>query len=284
MSDHATSRPFPHGRLKLNCDLGEGFGPWTMGEDEAVMPLIDQANIACGFHASDPLTMRRTVRLALKHGVGIGAHPGYPDLLGFGRRSMPVEHDELVALLRYQVGALDAIARAEGGRVDYVKPHGALYNDMMRTPHVLRAMLEAVAGMDGGLALMVLCHADNTHAQGLAGEYGVPLLFEAFADRAYEPDGSLRPRGQPGAVHAEVAAIIEQALRLAHGEPLPLTAPSGTTLARHKASPAGRNPGMDSAEDGTSLVLQADSLCVHGDTPQALAALRAIREALGPRA
>ncbi|MEW6729502.1 MAG: 5-oxoprolinase subunit PxpA [Pseudomonadota bacterium] len=250
---------FPPNPIKLNCDLGEGFGPWRMGEDAAVMPLIDQANIACGFHAGDPLTMRRTVRLALEHGVAIGAHPGYPDLVGFGRRSMPIEHDELVALLRYQVGALEAIARAEGGRVEYVKPHGALYNDMMRDPSLLRAVLEAVAGLEGGLALMLLCRADNAHALALGAEYGVPLLFEAFADRAYAPDGRLRPRNQAGAVHTEVALIVEQARRLAHGEPIPL-------------------------EDGTSLVLRPDSLCVHGDTPQALAALRAIREALGPRA
>lgn len=258
MSDHATARPFPKGQIKLNCDLGEGFGPWTMGEDAAVMPLIDQANIACGFHASDPLTMRRTVRLALERGVSIGAHPGYPDLLGFGRRSMPVDHDELVALLRYQVGALAAIAQAEGGRVDYVKPHGALYNDMMRAPDILRAVLEAVAGLGGGLALMLLCRADNAPALELAREYGVPLLLEAFADRAYQADGTLRPRNQAGAVHEGIETIVDQAMRLARGEPMPL-------------------------EDGASLVLQADSLCVHGDTPQALAALRAIREALAPR-
>jgi len=257
MSDQRTPRP-PR-RLKLNCDLGEGFGPWTLGDDAALMPLIDQANIACGFHASDPLTMRRTVRLALAHGVTLGAHPGYPDLVGFGRRSMAIEHEELVALLRYQIGALDAIARAEGGRVAYVKPHGALYNDMMRSPRILQAVLEAVAGLDAGLALMLLCRADNAPALKLAADYGVPLLFEAFADRAYAPDGSLRPRGQPGAVHEESGVIVAQALRLARGEPLVL-------------------------EDGTPLVLQPDSLCVHGDTPQALAALHAIRAALGPRA
>lgn len=250
---------FPPNPIKLNCDLGEGFGPWRMGEDAAVMPLIDQANIACGFHAGDPLTMRRTVRLALDHGVSIGAHPGYPDLLGFGRRSMAVEHTELVALLRYQVGALEGMVRAEGGQVDYVKPHGALYNDMMREPAILRAVLEAVAGLGEGLALMVLGRADNRPTAQLAAEYGVPLLFEAFADRAYAPDGSLCPRSQPGAVHTEVTVIVEQALRLARGEPLGLP-------------------------DGTSLLLRPDSLCVHGDTPQALEALRAIREALGPRA
>ncbi|MEW6728478.1 MAG: 5-oxoprolinase subunit PxpA [Pseudomonadota bacterium] len=250
---------FPPNPIKLNCDLGEGFGPWRMGEDAAVMPLIDQANIACGFHAGDPLTMRRTVRLALNHGVSIGAHPGYPDLLGFGRRSMAVEHTELVALLRYQVGALEGMVRAEGGQVDYVKPHGALYNDMMREPAILRAVLEAVAGLGEGLALMVLGRADNRPTAQLAAEYGVPLLFEAFADRAYAPDGSLCPRSRPGAVHTEVTVIVEQALRLARGEPLGLP-------------------------DGTSLLLRPDSLCVHGDTPQALEALRAIREALGPRA
>lgn len=248
---------FPSSQIKLNCDLGESFGPWTMGQDAAMMPLIDQANIACGFHASDPLTMRRTVRLALEHDVSIGAHPGYPDLVGFGRRSMPFEHEELVALLRYQVGALDAIARAEGGRVDYVKPHGALYNDMMRSLAILRAVLEAVAGLGGGLALMALARADNAPTRELADEHGVPLILEAFADRAYAPDGSLQPRDRAGAVLESAETIAAQALRLARSEPMGL-------------------------EDGSALILTADSLCVHGDTPQALTAVQAIREALGP--
>lgn len=249
---------FPPNPIRLNCDLGEGFGPWCMGEDAAIMPLIDQANIACGFHAGDPLTMRRTIRLALEHGVSMGAHPGYPDLVGFGRRAMAVERTELIALVRYQVGALMALACAEGGTVDYVKPHGALYHAMMAQPEILEAVLEAVAGLKSGLALMVQALADNSATLALAARFDVPLIFEAFADRRYLADGHLAPRNLPGAVHEDEASIVQQALSLARGEPLRL-------------------------DEGASLQLRADSLCVHGDTLQALAAVCAIRAALGPR-
>lgn len=243
-------------RLLLNCDMGESLGPWRMGADEAVMPHIDCANIACGFHASDPGTMRRTIALARAHGVRIGAHPSYPDLVGFGRRSMACSPQEVEDLVLYQLGALDALCRAEGVRVRYVKPHGALYNDMMAHPALLRAVLRAVAGYGGDLALVLLARRDDGEARALAAEAGVPLLLEAFADRGYDADGLLLPRQAPGAVHHDPAAVVAQALALARGEPI-------------------------RAADGSALRLHADTLCVHGDNDASIAAVKAIREALG---
>ena len=165
--------------LQLNCDMGESFGAWTMGMDEAVMPHVHSANIACGFHASDPSTMRRTVALAVQHGVRIGAHPAYPDLVGFGRRSMACSAQEVEDLLLYQLGALDGICRAEGASLSYVKPHGALYNDMMKQPALLTAVMRAVARFNPQLPLMLLARRDNREAEQLAAEQGIGLLLEA---------------------------------------------------------------------------------------------------------
>ncbi|WP_054895024.1 MULTISPECIES: 5-oxoprolinase subunit PxpA [unclassified Pseudomonas] len=242
-------------RLLLNCDMGESFGNWRMGLDAEVMPFVDCANIACGYHAGDPGTMRRTVALALQHGVTIGAHPAYPDLVGFGRRSMACSDDEIRDLLHYQVGALDGICKVLGGRVAYVKPHGALYNDMMADPQKLRAVLEAVAAYDAGLPLMLMATADDSAAQALGDEVGVPLWFEAFADRAYTASGHLVSRRLPGAVHHDPALVVEQAVRLARGEALV-------------------------ANDGSALRLDAATLCVHGDNESSVAAVRQIRQAL----
>lgn len=240
---------------RLNCDMGESFGAWTMGMDEAVMPYVDCANIACGFHAADPGIMRRTVALAVSHDVMIGAHPAYPDLAGFGRRSMNCSAQEVEDMLLYQIGALDGICRAEGGNLSYVKPHGALYNDMMRKPELLRAVLRAVARFDASLPLMLLARRDNREAQSLAAEQGVKLWFEAFADRGYDADGYLLPRNQLGAVHHDPERILAQALTFARGEPL-------------------------IASDGSELYLQADSLCVHGDNAESVAVVARIRAAL----
>ncbi|MEA5674475.1 MULTISPECIES: 5-oxoprolinase subunit PxpA [Pseudomonas] len=242
-------------RLLLNCDMGESFGNWRMGLDAEVMPFVDCANIACGYHAGDPGTMRRTVALALQHGVTIGAHPAYPDLVGFGRRSMACSDDEIRDLLHYQIGALDGICKVLGGRVAYVKPHGALYNDMMADPQKLRAVLEAVAAYDAGLPLMLMATADDSAAQALGDEIGVPLWFEAFADRAYTASGHLVSRRLPGAVHHDPALVVEQAVRLARGEALV-------------------------ANDGSALRLDAATLCVHGDNESSVAAVRQIRQAL----
>ncbi len=240
---------------RLNCDMGESFGAWTMGMDEAVMPYVDCANIACGFHAADPGIMRRTVALAVNHDVMIGAHPAYPDLAGFGRRSMNCSAQEVEDMLLYQLGALEAICRAEGATLSYVKPHGALYNDMMRQPALLRAVMRAVAAFDASLPLMLLARRDNREAQSLAAEQGIPLWFEAFADRGYDGDGYLLPRSQPGAVHHDAEQILAQALTFARGEPL-------------------------TASDGSDLYLQADSLCVHGDNAESVAVVARIRAAM----
>lgn len=243
-------------RLLLNCDIGESYGAWTMGLDAEVMPFIDCANIACGFHAGDPSVMRKTVALALSHNVTIGAHPAYPDLVGFGRRSMACSAQEIQDLLHYQIGALDGVCRGQGGRVQYVKPHGAMYNDMMANPAQLRAVIEGIARYDAGLPLMVLAMRDNTAAQAIADEYDVTLWFEAFADRAYDSVGRLVSRNLPGAVHHDPERIIEQALTLSHGEAL-------------------------TASDGSELRLAANTLCVHGDNASSIAAVQRIRQALG---
>ncbi|MFC0266419.1 5-oxoprolinase subunit PxpA [Kushneria aurantia] len=243
----------------LNCDMGESFGNWKMGLDEEVMAWIDCANIACGFHASDPGIMRHTAALALRHGVEIGAHPAYPDLQGFGRRSMTCTPAEVEAMLLYQVGALEAICRAEGGRVSYVKPHGALYQDMTRDPELLRAIMRAIHALDARLPLLVMATADTGAVRAMAEEEGISLRFESFADRAYDAEGLLVSRRLPGAVHHDREVIVDQALRLARGEAL-------ETI------------------DGHSLVLASDTLCVHGDNAESVAAVRAIREAFNAMA
>ncbi|GEK46061.1 5-oxoprolinase subunit PxpA [Bisbaumannia pacifica] len=242
-------------RLRLNADMGESLGPWVMGRDSELMPHVDLANVACGFHASDPDTIRATVRLAVAHGVTVGAHPAYPDLVGFGRRSLACSPEEVENLLLYQLGALAGICRAEGAPLGYVKPHGALYNDMMRDPEMLAAVMRAVAAYDPKLPLMVMATRDNAPAQRLAEHHGLTLWFEAFADRAYDGQGRLVSRREPGAVHHDPALIVEQARRIARGEPL-------------------------AASDGSELVLEAETLCVHGDNPESIAAVVAIRQAL----
>lgn len=239
-------------RILLNCDMGESFGAWRMGDDAHAMPLIDQANLACGFHAGDPLIMQRTVALAVANDVRIGAHPSYPDLQGFGRRHLACSPEEVTALVLYQIGALDAFCRAAGTQLAYVKPHGALYNDLVRSDELLGAVLVACAVFRPGLPLMVLALADNARERRLAEMAGVPLLFEAFADRAYLPDGQLAPRRQAGAVHHDGERIFAQAVAIARG---------------------------DAFADihGQPLRLQADSLCVHGDNPESLAILLRLR-------
>ena len=242
-------------RLLLNCDIGESFGAWSMGLDAEVMPFIDCANVACGFHASDPQTMRRTVALAAEHDVTVGAHPAYPDLVGFGRRSMACSPDEVENILLYQIGALDGICRAEGTQVRYVKPHGALYNDMMRKPELLRAVMKAVIAYSPSLPLMLMSTRDNSGAQALADELGVTLWFEVFADRAYDATGMLVSRALPGAVHHDAETVVAQAISLARGDAL-------------------------TASDGSALRLRADTLCVHGDNAGSVAAVQRIRQAL----
>lgn len=238
----------------LNCDVGESFGAWQMGRDADVMAFIDCANIACGFHAGDPDVMRRTVGHAVANDVRVGAHPAYPDLVGFGRRSLAVSPQEAENLVLYQIGALDAVCRAEGTRVSYVKPHGALYNDMARDLDLLRATMRAVKTYDVRLPLLVMSTADTSAMRDLAQEEGVTLWFEVFADRAYDGEGRLVSRREPDAVHHDEATIVQQAVTLARGETL-------------------------TARNGQPLQLAADTLCVHGDNESSVAAVRAIREA-----
>ncbi|WP_346836668.1 5-oxoprolinase subunit PxpA [Microbulbifer sp. SAOS-129_SWC] len=240
--------------MKLNCDLGEGFGNWQLVDERTVMPHIDMANVACGFHAGDPVGIRRTVRLARECGVNIGAHPAYPDLVGFGRRSMDCSADEITAMVLYQLGALRALCTAEQAQVEYLKPHGALYNDMMRNDAVLRAILAALASAGEPLPLLLMATPDSERYRALAAEYGVPLLFEAFADRRYRADGRLQPRAEDGAVLHDTGDIVRQVEGLCRGEVV--------------------------TADGTTLQLAADTICVHGDNPAGVATIVEIRRAL----
>ena len=237
--------------MLLNCDLGESHGNWMMGMDAEVMPYIDQANIACGFHAGDPLTMRKTLALAAQHGASVGAHPAYPDLVGFGRRSMALSEEEIIADLQFQVAALDGMAKTAGLQLAYVKPHGALYNDMMARQEVRGAILKAVAGYYRPLPLMMQATAAALEHRTEAELLGVTVLFEAFADRCYEDDGSLRSRRLPGAVH-DRAKMLEQVALLLH-------------------------EGVVVTYSGMRLSLAADSICVHGDNREGVEAIREIR-------
>ncbi len=237
--------------MLLNCDLGESYGSWTMGLDAEVMPHIDQANIACGFHGGDPLTMRNTLALAAAHGVSIGAHPAYPDLVGFGRRSMTLSADELIATLHYQLAALDGMAASAGLSVDYIKPHGALYNDMMANTEVRATVMQALASYHRPLPLMLQATPEaSTHRSEAAG-MGLEILLEAFADRCYDDDGRLLSRRLPGAVHNREKMLAQVAQLQTEG--------SVTTISGH------------------TLTLAADTLCVHGDNPEGVQAIREIR-------
>lgn len=246
--------------MKLNCDMGEGFGPWQMGNDLAVMPWIDMANIACGFHASDPDIMAQTVSWALSHQVEIGAHPGYDDKAGFGRRSVPHELTSISQLVAYQAGALDAICQLQGGRVSYIKPHGALYNDMMANEAIFEAITKAVAGLNQhqqqALKLMILAKSDNGTYPEIARHYQVELLYEAFSDRAYNEAGLLVPRSEPGAVHHDPERIRQQVIELSQGQV--------TTIS------------------GDQLKLQADTVCVHGDNQESIATIASLHKVLHP--
>ena len=239
--------------IKINCDLGESFGAWKMGCDEAVMPLIDSANIACGFHGGDPSVMRETLILAKKHKVEIGAHVAYPDLQGFGRRSMALTGQELIDAIHYQISALDGMARSHGTRVSYVKPHGALYNDMLGDEALLKSVMYAVASWYRSLDLVMLATPRDKKAVELGFEYGLGLRFEAFADRGYTRAGYLVPRGSPDAL-LDLEGAVAQAANIASG--------SLRSVKGHKLS------------------IVPDTLCVHGDTPAAVEMLKAIRTAL----
>jgi 5-oxoprolinase (ATP-hydrolysing) subunit A len=239
-------------RINLNADLGESFGAWTMGHDEAILGAVDSANVACGFHAGDPLVMRRTVALAKARGVSIGAHPGFPDLQGFGRRRMELSPAEIEAMLIYQVGALRAIARAEGAEVTHVKPHGALNNMAAAERPVADAIARALAAYDPTLTLL----APALSQLAAAGrEHGLPVVEEVFADRAYQDDGQLVPRGQPGAMIHGAAASLVHVRRMVDG-------------------------GAIVALSGKRLPVEVQSICVHGDGPEAAETALLLRQGL----
>ncbi|MFD1797834.1 LamB/YcsF family protein [Paracoccus aurantiacus] len=239
-------------RIDLNSDLGEGYGAWKMGDDDAILDIVSSANVACGFHAGDPLTILDTVRAAAGRGVAIGAHVSYPDRVGFGRRPMDVAPAELTADVIYQIGALQGICAAAGTRVSYVKPHGALYNTIARDPGQGAAVIAAIRAIDPSLVLMGLAGAPilaQAEAAGLA------TVAEAFADRAYTAGGELVSRRDHGAVLHDPDLIAGRMLRLAA-------------------------EGVIEAADGSALCLRADSLCVHGDSPGAVAIAAGVRDRL----
>lgn len=239
-------------RIDLNCDMGESFGAWKMGQDAIVMAHVSSANIACGFHAGDPHTMRHTVDLARRAGVAIGAHVALPDLQGFGRREMAVSADEVHAQTLYQLGALAAFTRAAGVPLRHVKPHGALYNMAAREARLADAIAAAVHEFDHALVLVGLA-GSQLPAAGIRA--GLAIAEEAFSDRSYEQDGSLTPRGEPDALVTQADAAIRQALAIVRGE--------GVVT-----------------RQGTRLALRADTLCVHGDRSDAGEFARGLRAAL----
>ncbi len=239
-------------RIDLNCDLGESFGAWHMGDDNALLALISSANIACGFHAGDPAIMRRTVEQAVKQGVAIGAHVSLPDLQGFGRREMSVSADEVQAMTLYQIGALHAFAHAAGTRLAHVKPHGALYNMAARDRSLADAIARAVHAFDPQLRLFGLAGSALIDA-GRA--VGLPVAAEAFADRRYLADASLQSRREAGAVIDDASMATAQAIGIARD-------------------------GVVQAANGQQIKLHADTLCLHGDGAHAVALARQLREAL----
>jgi UPF0271 protein len=238
--------------IDLNCDMGEGFGAWAMGDDEAIAPLVSSVNVACGFHASDPGTMRRTVRLAKRHGVAVGAHPSYPDRVGFGRRALAATPDEVRDDVTYQLGALLAFCRAEGVPLRHVKPHGALYNAAAGDEALARGICEAVRDVDPALVVVALA---GSRMLGVARGLGLTAVGEAFADRAYTPAGALVSRREPGAVLHDPAAVTARVVRMARERRV-------------------------TAVDGSDVALDAGTVCIHGDTPGAAALARAVRAAL----
>ncbi len=238
--------------VDLNADLGEGFGPWTLTDDAALLGVVTSANVACGFHAGDPSTMRRACEEAARRGVAVGAHPGYRDLAGFGRDVVDVEPGRLADEVLYQVGALDAVARAAGTRVAYVKPHGALYNRIAGDEAQARAVAEGVRAAGEDLPVLGL---PGSVWLRVAEEAGLRPVREAFADRAYTPQGALVSRREPGAVIHDAGAVAERCVRLVT---------TGEVLDVH----------------GDAVAVQAESICVHGDTPGAVAIAQGVRRAL----
>ncbi len=241
--------------IRLNCDMGESFGIWKMGNDEEIMPYIDMANLACGFHASDAVTMSRSVILAKKYNVTIGAHPSYNDLLGFGRRTMLCSLEEIKSIILYQLGALNAFCRANGTTLSYVKPHGALYHDMMRDENIFKAILNAVSSFNKNIKVMVLSGAKNDEYEYTAKLYEIGLIFEVFADRNYNDDGTLVSRLHENAIIHDELDVISRVVNLKERRYI-------------------------TSVNGQKLFLKCDSICVHGDNEKALEFIKSVRKSL----
>lgn len=239
-------------KIDLNCDLGESFGAYRLGLDDQVIPHVSSANVACGYHAGDPLVMDKTCALVAAAGARIGAHPGFPDLLGFGRRNLACSPQEAYAYVLYQLGALDGFCRAHGLKMQHVKPHGALYNMAGKDYNLAKGICQAVSDFDSGLILLGLSGSELLRA---AGDLGLRCASEVFADRAYEEDGSLVARTKPGAMIEDEGEAIARVVRMVKEQRV-------------------------RAITGRDIEIKADSVCVHGDGPQALAFVQKIRAAL----
>jgi len=242
----------PPATVDLNCDMGESFGAWTLGQDAEIMPFITSANVACGFHAGDPGVMRQTVRRALAQNVAIGAHPGLPDLVGFGRRTMDISAEEAFDLTVYQLGALAAVVRAEGGQLHHLKPHGALYNMAATNAALAEAIAEAIYKVQPELTLYGLAGSELTKA---GEKIGLKTAHEVFADRTYQSNGTLTPRRQPDALITSPDVAIAQVLRMVQG-------------------------GWVRTQQGPEVAIRADTVCLHGDGAHALEFARQLRTAL----
>jgi UPF0271 protein len=245
----------PLKQIDLNSDVGESFGAYTLGLDAEVIPHISSANIACGYHAGDPAVMRRTVALAKANGVALGAHPGLPDLVGFGRRNMDVTLEEVKDFVTVQIGALQAVAARQGERLQHVKPHGALYTMAVKNPAIWEAVAEVMAALDPRLILFVLAGSDRTDLEDIGRRHGIRIAFEFFADRAYNTDASLVSRKLPGAVIHDNDVVAAKVLKFV-------------------------KEGKVQTIAGSEIELKAETICVHGDNPKALALVQKIRETL----
>jgi len=242
-------------KIDINCDMGESFGAYTLGLDEEVIKYITSANIACGYHAGDPLVMEQTISLAKNHGVSVGAHPGFPDLMGFGRRNIDATLPEIRGYVIYQIGALQAFAKAQGLKVEHVKPHGALYLMAVEDEKISEAIVEAIASVDKDLIYVALAGSKGEMMTKIGERIGLRVAYEAFPDRAYTPEGTLVSRRQPGAVIKDPDVVAQRALMMA-------------------------KEGKVVAIDGTEIPFRPETLCVHGDTPGAVNLVKKIQKAL----
>ncbi|HET6872402.1 MAG TPA: 5-oxoprolinase subunit PxpA [Sporolactobacillaceae bacterium] len=239
-------------KIDINCDLGESFGAYKIGQDSDMIQVVTSVNIACGFHAGDPKTMRETVKNAIEHGVGIGAHPGFPDLSGFGRRNLDMTPQEIYDMVIYQIGALEGFVRVAGGTLQHVKPHGALYNMAAKSEGISNAIAKAVFDFNPSLVLFGLSGSELITAGKRA---GLVTASEVFADRTYQADGSLTSRRQPDAMIKEDAVAANQVVRMV-------------------------NEGVVRSQQGSDVPIQADTVCIHGDGPHALSFAKALRATL----